>query len=58
MTEEEQVLKIWEKTLDVQMHFNDIEMKIRNLFITVLLALVGAVGWVLDKKYSLEVMAL
>lgn len=53
--EEASVIAIWEKTIEVQMHFNDIEMRIRNLFITVILALTGAIGWVLDKEYSLGI---
>jgi len=50
----EHILTIWEKTIDVQMHFNDISMRIRNLFISVMLAVVGAIGWVIDKGYELN----
>lgn len=55
LDEQNAILTVWEKTLDVQMHFNDIEMKIRNLFISVMLALVGAIGWSLSKSYSIPI---
>lgn len=53
--EKSHVLQIWEKTIDVQMHFNDIEMRIRSIFVTVILALTGAIGWTLDKSYQLQI---
>ena len=34
----------WAKTIDVQMHFNDISMKIRNLFISIISALLAFAG--------------
>jgi phosphoglycolate phosphatase-like HAD superfamily hydrolase len=43
------MLRIWEKTVDVQQHFNDIEMKIRNSAITVMAALLGATGFALKE---------
>jgi hypothetical protein len=35
-------LEIWKKTIDVQQHFNTIELQIRSLAITVLTAILGA----------------
>lgn len=35
-------IDVWKKTVDVQMHFNDIELKIRNFAITILAAVLGA----------------
>ncbi len=43
------VVDIWKKVVEVQMHFNDIEMKIRGLFVTIVLALAAAQGFLLDK---------
>ena len=37
-------LEVWKKTIDVQQHFNTIEMQIRNFAITVLTASIGAAG--------------
>src|SRR5436189_6381726 len=42
----------WKTTVDVQMHFNDICMKIRNLAITVLVGAVGFAGY--SMKEALE----
>lgn len=37
-------LDAWKKTVDVQQHFNDIELRIRNLAITLLAAAIAALG--------------
>jgi hypothetical protein len=37
-------LEVWKKTIDVQQHFNDLELRIRNFAITVLTAALGAAG--------------
>lgn len=51
-------IEIWKQIISVQMHFNDIEMTIRNLYVTVLLATVAAIGWVLEHQLKLQVAAL
>ena len=38
-------LETWKKTVDVQQHFNDLEMRIRNFAITVVGALIASVGF-------------
>ena len=47
--DEEQAIKngieIWKKTVDVQQHFNDLEMCIRNFAITIVGALIAALGF-------------
>jgi hypothetical protein len=48
------VVEIWKQIISVQMHFNDIEMRIRNLYVTVLLGVVAATGWVVEKKLRLH----
>jgi hypothetical protein len=37
------------------MHFNDIGMRIRGLFVTILLALFASIGFLLDKQLSLQI---
>ena len=37
-------VEVWKKTIDVQQHFNDIEMRIRNFAVTMLAAVIGAAG--------------
>lgn len=39
----ENLIKIWDRTIDVQKHFNDIELKIRQLAITVSGLLLGGI---------------
>lgn len=38
------IVEIWKKTAEVQQHFNDIAMKIRNLYITILAVIAAAYG--------------
>lgn len=38
-------IEIWKKTVDVQQHFNDLEMRIRNFAITIIGVLIAAVGF-------------
>jgi hypothetical protein len=42
-------LEVWKKTIDVQQHFNSIEMQIRNIAVTVLTASIGAAGLVYNQ---------
>ncbi|QQN63566.1 hypothetical protein JIR23_29330 [Bradyrhizobium diazoefficiens] len=49
-----QITDAWKAVVGVQMHFNDIGMRIRGLFVTILLALFASVGFLLDKKLSLS----
>jgi hypothetical protein len=48
------VIEVWKKTIDVQQHFNDIELRIRNFAITILIAAIGAAGFAL--KENLKVL--
>jgi hypothetical protein len=50
-----QIIDIWKTIVDVQQHFNDISMRIRSMFITILLALFASIGFLLDKKLSLKI---
>jgi hypothetical protein len=45
---------IWKKVIDVQQHFNEIEMRIRNYAITVLLAVLSASGLSLKEKIWID----
>jgi hypothetical protein len=49
------VVAIWKTVVDVQMHFNDIEMKIRGLFVTIVLALAAAEGFLIDKGLGFSI---
>ena len=50
-----QVTDVWKTVVGVQMHFNDIGMRIRGLFVTILLALFASIGFLLDKQLSLAI---
>ena len=50
-----QIADAWKTVVGVQMHFNDIGMRIRGLFVTILLALFASIGFLLDKQLSLTV---
>jgi hypothetical protein len=50
--ERESVIEIWKTVVEVQQHFNDIEMKIRGLFVTIVVAIVAAQGFLIEKRFS------
>ncbi len=44
------LVEIWKKTIDVQQHFNDIEMRIRNIAVTTVVAVTGAAALASTKE--------
>jgi hypothetical protein len=50
-----QVIDVWKTIVGVQMHFNEIGMRVRGLFVTILVALFASIGFLLDKKLSLQI---
>ena len=42
-------IEVWKKIIDVQQHFNDIELRIRNYALTLITAVVGGIGF-LEKE--------
>lgn len=52
--EKSEVVEIWKTIVGVQMHFNDIGMRIRNIFVTLLLALLAALGFMIGQDLHLE----
>ena len=49
------IIDIWKTIVGVQRHFNDISMRIRGMFVTILLATFAAIGFLLNKELNLEV---
>ncbi len=47
-------VEVWKKIIDVQQHFNEIELNIRNLAVTILVAVFGATGIVLKDGYKFD----
>jgi hypothetical protein len=50
--ERQHIIEIWKTIVDVQQHFNDISMKIRGLFITIVIAIAAAQGFLIEKHLS------
>jgi len=50
-----QIVDVWKKIVEVQQHFNDIGMRIRSMFVTILLALFASIGFLLDKGLNLKI---
>jgi beta-phosphoglucomutase-like phosphatase (HAD superfamily) len=48
-------IELWKKTVDVQQHFNDLELRIRNYAITVLVAILGAMAFALKEQFEVVV---
>jgi hypothetical protein len=55
LEEAELILSTWTKTVDTQMHFNEMVMKVRSLAITLLLASFGAAAYSLQTPQFLTV---
>ncbi|BAX51825.1 hypothetical protein PDPUS_1_00450 [Photobacterium damselae subsp. piscicida] len=43
---------VWKKVVDVQQHFNDLEMKVRNFGFLIISAFISAIGVSLKSQYS------
>lgn len=49
------IIEIWKTIVEVQRHFNEIEMKIRGLFITLVIAIGAAQGFLIEKRFSIPI---
>lgn len=52
--DQERALEIWKTVIEVQKHFNDIGMRIRSMFVTILLGFFAAMGFLIDRNLTLE----
>lgn len=48
-------LEAWKKTIDVQQHFNDLELRIRNFAVTVFVAILGVAGIALQNHIFITI---
>lgn len=48
------IIDIWKKTVDVQQHFNDIELRIRNYALTLFTAIVAGIGLLEKDKIKFQ----
>jgi hypothetical protein len=51
---ENAVLEPWKTAIDVQQHFNDLELRIRNFAVTLLVAILGATAFALKEHYQIS----
>jgi FMN phosphatase YigB (HAD superfamily) len=49
------IIEIWKSTVEVQKHFNDLELRIRSLAITIFTFLLGGIGYALKEKIQVEI---
>lgn len=49
-------LEAWKKTIEVQEHFNDLEMRIRNFAVTVFVAILGVAGVAVQNHLFITVL--
>ncbi|TBO42248.1 hypothetical protein [Pedobacter kyonggii] len=56
MTDKEIQMQVWDKSIDVQMHFNNIELQIRNYALTLFTAIIAGIGYLLKEKINIIVM--
>ena len=49
------LLEMWKKCVDVQMHFNGIELQIRNYAVTLLVAVIGAAAYALKEHLDVKI---
>jgi hypothetical protein len=52
---DDQIVDIWKTSIDVQQHFNDLELRIRNFAVTLLVAIVGAMAFSLKERYVVSI---
>jgi hypothetical protein len=50
-------IELWKQTITVQQHFNDLELRIRNLAISVFTAVLGATGFVYKENLRFSIGA-
>lgn len=51
------ILEIWKKTVDVQQHFNDIALRIRNITLTVFTFIIGGIGYALKENLKIQILS-
>jgi hypothetical protein len=51
----DQIIEIWKTSIDVQQHFNGLELQIRNFAVTLLVAILGATAFALKEHYVVSI---
>jgi hypothetical protein len=50
-------VEVWKKVIDVQQHFNDLEMKVRNFGLLIISAFISVIGVSLKSNYEINIFA-
>jgi len=48
-----EVIEVWKTLVDVQLHFSQMEMTTRNIFVTIVIAIIAGVGFSISEGISL-----
>jgi hypothetical protein len=51
----DQIIEIWKTSVDVQQHFNGLELQIRNFAVTLLVTILGATAFALKEHYVVSI---
>lgn len=49
-------IELWKTAVDVQKHFNDIQLRLRHVMMTLLIALIGAAAFAIRDKNDIEIL--
>jgi hypothetical protein len=52
-----EVVEVWKTAVGVQQHFNDLELRIRNFAVTLLVAVIGAAAFALKEHYEVHLLS-
>jgi hypothetical protein len=49
-----EIVDLWKTAIDVEQHFNTVEMNVRNIFSTIVVALIAGIGYSLKEKIAIS----
>jgi len=52
------IVDLWKKSVDVQQHFNDLELRIRNYAVTLLVAVLGATAFAMKEHLTFSLWSI
>lgn len=50
-----EVIEIWKKMVEVQLHFSEMEMTTRNIFVTIVIAIIAGIGFSINEGITFVV---
>jgi hypothetical protein len=49
-----EIVDLWKTAIDVEQHFNTVEMNVRNIFATIVVALIAGIGYSIKEKIAIS----